>query len=92
MFYYHDVSKFKIVLFLHLLILVMNFSNFSKNSFQLREDGSLPLDLWKTHSAKDTITLPRSDLIQHFANKLLQKAELNESEDHFTINKVTIEY
>ena len=82
------MSKFKIVLFLHLLILVMNFS---KNSFQLREDGSLPLDLWKTHSAKDTITLPRSDLIQHFANKLLQKAELNESEDHFMINKVTID-
>ena len=55
-------------------------------SVQLREDGSLPLDLWKTHSAKDTITIPRSDMIQHFANQLLHKADVDGS--RFTIDKV----
>ena len=59
------------------------------NTFlQLREDGSLPLDLWKTQSAKDTISLPRSDIIQHFANQLLHKADLNETDQTFTIDKV----
>ena len=55
---------------------------------QLREDGSLPLDLWKTHSAKDTITIPRSDMIQHFANQLLHKADVDGS--RFVIDKVKL--
>ena len=59
------------------------------HSPQLREDGSLPLDLWKTQSAKDTISLPRSDIIQHFANQLLHKSELNEDAQTFTIDKVS---
>ncbi|KAL5257448.1 hypothetical protein ACHWQZ_G012403 [Mnemiopsis leidyi] len=58
---------------------------------KLREDGSLPLDLWKTQSAKDTISLPRSDIIQHFANQLLHKAQLNETNQTFTIDKEWVE-
>ena len=50
----------------------------------------MPLDLWKTQSAKDTITLPRADIIQHFANKLLHKAQLNEDTQQFVIDKVYI--
>ncbi|CAH8518140.1 unnamed protein product [Schistosoma turkestanicum] len=52
-----------------------------------REEGNLPLELWKRPAMKGILSVKRPALAEEFLNQLISHAVLNEETDDYTITK-----
>uniref|UniRef100_A0A5K4F3H5 Phosphodiesterase I n=2 Tax=Schistosoma mansoni TaxID=6183 RepID=A0A5K4F3H5_SCHMA len=52
-----------------------------------REEGNLPLDLWKRPAMKETLSVKRPALAEEFLNQLISHSIHNEESDIYTITK-----
>ncbi|CAH8548630.1 unnamed protein product [Heterobilharzia americana] len=55
-----------------------------------REEGNLPLDLWKRPAMKESLTVKRPALAEEFLNQLLSNTTHNEKSDVYTITKQSL--
>nr|CAH8857122.1 unnamed protein product [Trichobilharzia regenti] len=52
-----------------------------------REEGNLPLDLWKRPAMKESLTVPRPALAEEFLSELLSHTTYNEKTDVYILTK-----